>query len=424
MTAAILALRSRTFASLRKHRNYRLFFTGQVVSVTGTWMQNVALAWFVIELTRSPVAVGILAFCRFLPFTVFGLVAGVLADRFDTRRLVMATQGFAMVVSIALAALAFTGAAELWHVYALAALSGTALVLDHPGRQNLTFQMVGREELPNAVALNASLFNASRIIGPSLAGLVIAAFGVGPAFAVNAVSFLAVLTALLAIRDDELVPVQRAKEPPTLVGGLREAFAYVAGSPLLRTVLLIGTVVSTVGFNFHVLVPVLAAETLEAGPEVFGILSASFGAGALLGALLVAARGRASWKMLVGGTTGFSVALLALAPQDSVLPCVVLLFFTGVCFTSWTANSQSLLQLTAPDHLRGRVLGMWLFAFAGLTPLGGLLAGWLADVGGTDLAFGVTGAACLATTVGALALRPAGRQRTQPPAEIDERLAA
>ena len=424
MTAAILALRARTFASLRKHRNYRLFFTGQVISVTGTWMQNVALAWFVIELTRSPVAVGILAFCRFLPFTVFGLVAGVLADRFDTRRLVMATQAFAMVVSIVLAALALTGTAELWHVYALAALSGTALVLDHPGRQNLTFQMVGREELPNAVALNASLFNASRIVGPSIAGVVIAAFGVGPAFAINAVSFLAVLTALLAIREDELKPTKRAKEPPTLVAGLREAFSYVARSPLLRTILVIGTIVSTVGFNFHVLVPVLTAETLKAGPEIFGVLSASFGGGALVGALLVAARGRASWKMLVAGTTGFSVALLALAPQESVLPCVLLLFVTGVCFTSWTANSQSLLQLTAPDHLRGRVLGMWLFAFAGLTPVGGLLAGWLADVGGTGLAFGVTGAACLAATVGALALRPAGSQRAQPPAEVDERLAA
>jgi MFS family permease len=395
MTAALLALHARTFASLRRHRNYRLFFAGQLVSVVGTWMQNIALAWFVIELTRSPVAVGVLAFCRFVPFTLFGLFAGVLADRFDNRRLVIATQVGAMVVSVALAVLAFTGAAEVWQAYVLAFLGGTALVFDHPGRQSLTFQMVGRDELPNAVALNAGLFNAARVVGPSIAGVVIATAGVGVCFALNAVSFLAVLASLLLMRANELFPLQRGAERPTLIGGIREGLGYVARSRRLRLVLAIGTVVSTVGFNFHVLVPVLAAETLDAGPEVFGVLSASFGIGALLGALLAAALARASWKALLLGTGGFSLTLLALAPQDAVVPSALLLFATGVCFTLWTANSQSLLQLTAPDHLRGRVLGLWLFAFAGLAPAGGLLAGWLAEVGGTQLAFSVAGTACL-----------------------------
>ncbi len=395
MTAALLALHARTFASLRRHRNYRLFFTGQLVSVVGTWMQNIALAWFVVELTRSPVAVGVLAFCRFVPFTLFGLFAGVLADRFDNRRLVMATQVGAMVVSVALAVLAFTGAAEVWQAYVLAFLGGTALVFDHPGRQSLTFQMVGREELPNAVALNAGLFNAARVVGPSVAGVVIATAGVGVCFALNAVSFLAVLTSLLLMRPHELFPLERGEERPTLIGGIREGLGYVARSRRLRLVLVIGTVVSTVGFNFHVLVPVLAAETLHAGPEIFGVLSASFGIGALLGALLAAALARASWKALLLGTVGFSLTLLALAPQHAVAPSALLLFATGVCFTLWTANSQSLLQLTAPDHLRGRVLSLWLFSFAGFAPAGGLLAGWLAEVGGTELAFSVAGAACL-----------------------------
>ena len=398
MTAALLALNARLFASLRKHRNYRLFFAGQLVSVVGTWMQNIALAWLVVELTRSPVAVGVLAFCRFAPFTLFGLFAGVFADRFDNRRLVIATQVAAMAVSISLAALAFSGDAAVWHAYVLAFLGGTALVFDHPGRQALTFQMVGRDELPNAIALNASVFNSARVLGPSIAGVVIAAAGVGVCFAVNAVSFLAVLASLLAMRKDELFPVDRGETAPTLLGGIREGLAYVRRSPRVRLVLAIGTVVSTVGFNFHVLVPVLASETLAAGPEVFGVLSACFGVGALLGALLAAGLGRASWKALLAGTGGFSLALLALAPQRSVVVCGVLLFVTGVCFTLWTANSQSLLQLTAPDHLRGRVLGLWLFAFAGLTPLGGLLAGWLSDVGGTELAFAVAGATGLAMT--------------------------
>jgi MFS family permease len=396
MTAKLLALNERTFASLRRHRNYRLFFTGQLVSLVGTWMQNVALAWFVVELTSSPVAVGVLAFCRFVPFTIFGLAAGVVADRFDVRRLVIATQISSMLVSVALAALAFSGAAQVWHAYVLAALGGTALVFDAPGRHALTYQMVGRDELPNAIALNASIFNASRVVGPAAAGLVIAAVGVAACFALNALSFLAVLASLLLMRERELFSLERTGRRPTLVHGVREGLAYVRRSPRVRTVLAMTTVVSTLGFNFHVLVPVLASETLAAGPEVFGILSACFGLGALTGALLSAALGRASWKALVLGVGGFGGAMLLLAPQNTVLACAVLLYVTGACFTLWTSNSQSILQLTAPDHLRGRVLSIYLFAFAGLAPLGGLLAGWLSAVGGTELAFavgGVTGAA-------------------------------
>ncbi|MBA2360935.1 MAG: MFS transporter, partial [Actinobacteria bacterium] len=199
----------RTFASLRMHRNYRLFFGGQIVSLVGTWMQNIALAWYVIELTHSPVAVGFLAFCRFAPFTLFGLFSGVVADRFDNRRLVMGTQAASMVVAVALTILAFSDAEILWLAYVLAAASGTALVFDAPGRHALTFQMVGREELPNAVALNASLFNASRVMGPAVAGVIIAVFGVGVCFALNSVSFLAVLAALWLMRDDELVKLDR-----------------------------------------------------------------------------------------------------------------------------------------------------------------------------------------------------------------------
>ena len=392
MTAALLALNERTFASLRRHRNYRLFFTGQVISVSGTWMQNVALAWLVVELTSSPIAVGALAFCRFIPFTLFGLVAGVVADRIDNRRLVITTQTASMILSAFLSVLVFTGTETLWLVYLLATLGGTALVFDAPGRHALTFQMVGREELPNAVALNASLFNASRVVGPAAAGVLIAAFGVAVCFAINTVTFVAVLAGLLLMRKEELVPVERAKEPPTMMRGIREGLGWVLRSPDMRLVLSIVTVVSTVGFNFHVILPLLASETLDTGPEVFGILSASFGGGALLGALLSASLGRASWKVLVLGTGGFSVCLLLLAPLSSVVPCAILLFATGVCFTLWTSNANSILQLRAPDHLRGRVVSLYLWAFAGLAPLGGLFAGWLCELGGTQLSFAVAGA--------------------------------
>jgi MFS family permease len=402
VTAALLAVPRRTFVSVRKHRNYRLFFTGQVVSLVGTWMQNIALAWYVIELTHSAVAVGFLAFCRFAPFTVFGLVSGVVADRFDNRRLVMTTQTASMLVATALAILALSGAEVVWLAYLLAAASGTALVFDAPGRHALTFQMVGREELPNAVALNASLFNASRVIGPAAAGVIIAAFGVGVCFALNALSFLAVLTSLALMRTEELVQLDRPERHPSWITSIREGLSYARRSPRVRLVLAMTTVVSTVGFNFHVLVPVLASQTLAAGPRTFGVLSAAFGGGALTGALLSAGLGRASWKALITGVGGFSVALLALAPLETVVACTALLFVVGVCFTLWTSNSQSLLQLTAPDHLRGRVLSLYLFAFAGIEPLGGLFAGWLADVGGTPLAFIVAGATGLVMTLAAV----------------------
>ena len=262
--------------------------------------------------------------------------------------------------------------------------------------------MVGRDELPNAIALNASLFNASRVIGPAAAGVIIAVFGVGVCFGLNALSFFAVLTSLALMRTEELVPLDRPDRHPSWLSSIREGLSYARHSPRVRLVLSMTTVVSTVGFNFHVLVPVLAAETLDAGPRTFGLLSAAFGAGALAGALLTASLGRASWKALMTGVGGFSLALLALAPLHTVIACMVLLFVIGACFTLWTSNSQSLLQLSAPDHLRGRVLSLYLFAFAGLAPLGGLFAGWLADVGGTSLAFFVAGATGLVMTLAAV----------------------
>jgi MFS family permease len=407
VTAALLRLNDRTFRSLRRHRNYRLFFGGQVVSLAGTWMQNVALAWYVVTLTDSAVAVGFLAFCRFVPFTLFGLYAGVLADRLDNRRLVIATQTGQMLVSVALAAIALSGSHSVPLVYALALAGGVGLVFDGPGRHALTYQLVGRDELPNAIALNSSLFNAARVVGPAIAGALIAVTGVGVCFAINAASFLAVLAGLLLMREDELHPLDRGA-PPTFLRGVREVFAYVRRTPTARAVLATVAVVSTVGFNFHVILPLLASQTLHAGPGVFGLLSAAFGGGALVGALLAAGLGRASWKALLAGTAGFSVAMLALAPVASVPLAAALLFVTGIAFTLWTANSNSILQLAAPDHLRGRVVALFLFAFAGLAPVGGVLAGVLVDLGGTELAFAVSGAVGLAMTAYAFAQRPFG----------------
>src|SRR5579871_5071862 len=215
----------RTFASLRRHRNYRLFFAGQITSVCGTWMQNVALAWLILDLTHSPVAVGLLSLARFGPFTLLGLFAGVVADRFDNRRTVIVTQSVQMVFSGVLAAVTLLGVVTTWQVYAIATLTGIAVVFDLPARQNLTVQLVGRDELPNAIALNSSLFNAARILGPAIAGVVIAAVGSGWCFAINSASFLAVLAGLLAMRVSELYPIRRSR--PTMLAGAREGLEFV-----------------------------------------------------------------------------------------------------------------------------------------------------------------------------------------------------
>ena len=406
MTERLRTVNRRTFASLRKHRNYRLFFAGQIVSVTGTWMQRIAQAWLVLSLTRSPVAVGVLALAQFLPFTVFGLFAGVVVDRLDARRTVIGTQTASMLLAAAIAAVAIAGVAEPWHVYAIAALQGTVQVLDAPARQALTYRMVGPQELPNAVALNSSLFNASRVLGPAVGGALIATAGVGACFAVNAASFVAVLAGLLAMREQDLHPVERL-ERPTLLRGSLDGLAYARRSPRVLLTLALVLVVSTFCFNFNVLLPVLARQTLHGGPEVFGVLSACFGAGALVGALLSAGLGRASLGVLLAGTGGFGAFQLLLAPSHSTVACAVLLLLTGLCFTLWTSSSNSSLQLGAPDHLRGRVVGLYYYCFNGLGPLGGLSAGWLAARGGTELAFLFAGAVGVGMTLLALArLRP------------------
>ncbi len=399
MTAALLRANRRTFASLRRHRNYRLFFTGQVISVSGTWMQNIATAWLILELTHSPVIVGLLALCQFLPFTVFGLFAGVIVDRLDARLAVIWTQVVSMVIAGLLTVLTLAGVITAWEVLLLAALRGTVLVLDAPARQALTFEMVGRDELPNAVALNSSLFNAARVVGPAVGGVVVALAGVGVCFLANTVSFAAVLAGLLLMRQSEMFPRGANAERPTLLRGTGEAFRYVARTPEVLLALMVVMFVSTLSFNFNVLLPVMAQQTLGGGPEVFGILTAFFGVGALTGALMSASLGRASWGVLLAGTAGFGLAQLALAPAASLVAASGLLFVTGLSFTLWTSNANSLLQLRAPDRLRGRVIGLYYFAFNGAAPLGGLLSGWLAAKGGTELAFAVSGAAGVAAAL-------------------------
>ena len=399
MTQALLRFNTRAFVSVKKHRNYRLFFLGQTVSLPGTWIQRFAQAWLVYTLTHhSAIAVGVLAFAQFLPFTLFSLIVGVFVDRFDPRRIVLATQAASMTLASIMAAITLSGVVQPWHVYVIGFLAGTVQVLDAPARQQLTYRMVGRNELQNAVALNSSVFNASRIYGPAFAGVLIAAFGAGICFAINAVSFLAVLAGLLMMRPSEFFG---GIEPARLrmVHGIREGFQYAIRSREVFLVLLLVLIISTFCLNFNVLLPVLAKKTLDAGPRTFGALSAAFGAGALIGGLLAAAQGRARKSLMLLGAIGFATSELLLAPQSSIWLSCLLLFLGGVAFTTWSSNANSIVQLAAPDHLRGRVIGLYFFGFAGTGSIGGLMSGWLVQLGGTRLAFFVAGIVGIAGTL-------------------------
>ncbi len=390
----------RTFHSLR-YRNYRLFFGGQAVSQTGSWMQRVALGWFILQLTHSPFDVGVMAFAQFTPYMLFGLFAGVLADRLDARRTVIATQAAQLISASALAWIALGGFAQPWMLYLIAFVNGTVLVLDVPSRQQLTYWMVGREDLPNAIALNSTLFNASRIFGPAVAGALLTA-GVGVCFLVNAISYVAVLIGLLAMRSSEFFPLEEF-ERPKILAGTREGLAWMRRQPRMLALLALVFAISTFCFNFNVTLPVLAQVTLNAHGYVYGLLFASFGAGALFGALGAAALGRASTKVLLLGGALFSASELLLAPLDSALLAGAFLFLAGAGFTAWSANSNAIMQLAAPDRLRGRVIGLYFYAFNGTGALAGLMTGWLCDVGGTELSFAVSGIIGL-IAVGATAL--------------------
>jgi MFS family permease len=386
----------RTFSSLR-FRNYRLFFAGQAVSQIGSWMQRFALGWFLLQLTDDAFAVGLLALASFLPFMLFGLFAGTITDRLDARKLVIVTQTGQLVTATALTWIAFGGFAQPWMLDAIAFAAGLVLVLDVPSRQQLTYRMVGPEDLPNAIALNSSLFNASRIIGPAAAGIVYGIGGAGVCFLVNALSFLAVLLGLFAMRTRDFHLLEEFARP-SILRGTREGLAYVRRQP--RMVILLGLTVmlSTFCFNFNVTLPVLADHTLHANAVAYGLLSAVFGAGALVGALAAASLGRASTKVMLVGSLVFTGSELLLAPVRGMLLAGVLLFFVGAGFAAWSANSNTSMQLAAPDRLRGRIIGIYFYAFNGTGPVGGLLAGWLCATGGTELTFAVGGILGLAAT--------------------------
>jgi MFS family permease len=380
----------RTFSSLREHYNYRLYFSGQFLSQIGTWLQSAAMAWLVLELTHSAFAVGVLAFWQFGPYLVLGLFGGVLSDRLDHRTTLIVTQIALAICSGLMAILTFANVVTVWEAYLIAAIRGLVLIMNNPSRQAFIFQMVGRKELPNAIALNSSIANATRIIGPGIGGLLIAAFGVGICFTIDAISYVAVIIALLAMHVDELLPIE-GHGKPAILRGIGEGLSYVFHNMTVWLALTIFLFICTASINFTVLLPLVASNTLHRGAEIFGLLTACFGAGALIGALVSASLGRATWPILLSSAAGFGISELLLALQTTVIGTVLLLIITGICYTIYTSNTNAMIQLATPGYLQGRVAGLYSYIFSGSNSIGSLLVGALAEVGGTQLAFIVGG---------------------------------
>jgi MFS family permease len=392
----------RTFRSLRT-RNYRLYFYGQIVSLTGTWMQSVGQAWLVLELTGSGLALGGTVALQFTPILLFGPWGGVIADRVDKRRLIVWTQAAAAALALTLGLLTLFHVVRLWMVLVLALLLGVVNLVDMPSRQSFIIEMVGAEDVANAVSLNSVVVNGARVIGPAVAGLLIATIGIAPCFLVNAGSYLAVIAGLLAMDATTL------KRTPPLARGpgqLRAGLRYAWSRPELRVPLLMMAVVGTLSYNFSVVLPLLVRETYGAGARSYGVLFSFMGLGAVLGGLVIATRSRATPRLLVGSSLALGVAIGLAAAAPNLGLVVLAMVPVGVASTAFIATSNALLQLGASSEMRGRVMALFALVFLGSTPIGGPLVGWIAERFGPRASLGVAAvAAVLAGLAGLRRLR-------------------
>ena len=386
------AARGARFGALA-YRNFRLFFLGQGVSLIGTWMQNVAQGWLVLELTNSPFYVGLVSALGSLPVLLFTIYAGVIVDRTNKHRLVIATQSLSMIPAFALAVLVWTKSVAVWHVAALAAFLGILNAFDIPARQAFMVELVGKDDLTNAIALNSSAFNAARVIGPAVAGALIGIVGVGACFFLNGVSYLAVIAGLLAMRLPPYVPASRTA---SLWTGLREIVAFIRSDTRVATVVVLMGVLSICGFPYLVMMPVFARDVLHRGAAGYGVMMTSVGVGALTGALAVALFDRRIRKgpTLVAAGAAFGALLVAFSLSRSFLLSVALLALTGGTMIVNNALANATIQTIVPDQLRGRVMGFYAFVFVGLAPIGSFAVGTLAERIGTPDTVAAGGVLC------------------------------
>lgn len=375
-------------------RNYRLYWVGQLVSQIGTWIQTVALGWLVLTLTDSPLALGTVFALQYVPVLVLALFGGVLADRWPKRPLMMITHGASLAQALTLAVLTSTGVVQLWHLYLLAVVFGVISALDNPIRQAIVVELVGKDEVPNAVALISSLHTVSRMIGPALGGLAIAGVGFAGCFYLNAASYVAALGSL-ALMD----PARFLHVPAPLRGAMLrrvgEGIAYAFRTPEILLVLIVMFALGTFGYNFPVSVPLIARYVVEVGPDGLGFLLSALGAGATVAALVIAYGRWTSARVLIGSAFAFSFVLIIIGQTRSFAVSIVLFACLGFASSIFLPTANTRLQLSTPDHLRGRVMSLWTLLFLGTTPFGSLLTGAVAERLGVPFAITLSALLCL-----------------------------
>jgi MFS family permease len=392
--------RSRLRDTIRslKHRNFQLFFSGQLISLIGTWMQNVAQSWLVYKITGSSLLLGAVSFAGQIPVFPIAPLAGMVADRWDRRKVVIATQTASMVLAFILAILTLTNRVTVWEIIVLAGLLGVVNAFDIPARQSFLVEMVGREDLMNAIALNSSMFNGARIIGPAIAGILVASIGEGWCFFANAVSYIAVIIGLFLMR---IPPRQAQRAIASAFDHIAEGFRFVRGTAPIRALLLLLGLVSLVGMPYTVLMPVFAKNVLHGDATTFGVLGSAAGIGALAGGLTLASRtrveGLGKWVWAAG--CSFGIFLILFSFSHHYLASVILLVPVGFSLMTQMGATNTLVQSMVPDHLRGRTMAVYSMMFMGMAPLGALLAGAAADRIGAPWTVTVGGAGAI---VGAL----------------------
>jgi MFS family permease len=383
--------------------DFRLYLSGQIVSAPGTWLQGTAQSWLVLELTGSPAALALVTVCQFTPQMLFLLVAGVVADRFPKRRIILVSTTLQMLQAFLLAALVFTHTVQVWHVYVLALMLGLANTLGSPARQSFVGQLADRHDLQNAVALNSSVMNTARVLGPSIGGIIIAAWGTGWCFLLNGISYIAALTTLFLIRTERLRPERRPARGAMLtqiLDGLRHA----RGKPPLLFSLCLLAFIGTFGINFGVILPLIAKFVLNLGAEAFGTLNSALGVGSLVAAFGIATRLQPNRRLVLMAATCFSLLLITEAFVPWYVVSLLVLAGLGGAQVLYTSMTNTLLQLGSDEEYRGRVLSLYQWLFMGTTPIGGALTGIMAETWGVQTAIAIEGSVCLLACIGAFVL--------------------
>jgi len=396
-----------------RHRNYRLYLTGQLISVCGTWMQQVALSWLVYRLTGSATLLGAVGFASQIPIFALSPLGGVVSDRFPCRRIILLTQSLALVQALLLAALTISGRVEVYQLLLLGTVLGIVNAFDMPARQTFVNQLVPVEDVPNAIALNSSMINAARIIGPSLAGILVATLGEGFCFLLNALSYLAVLWALLAMNVTES---GRHAHHASIVHSLAEGVRYIAGDAPIRTLLILLGAFGLLGMPYMTLMPVFAAKTHNGGADALGVMMGAVGLGALTGALFLARRSelRGIGKVIAAAAVGFGLGLMVFTASPSFSLSLAILLVVGFCWMVLIAASNTVLQALAHERVRGRVMSIFSMSLVGMAPFGSLMMGSLADRFGAPIVVAVGGGCCAAAGLWFVRLLPRIRAAALP----------